>query len=175
MRLDMTRDVSFQSPLAPDALLERICSAMDPYPESAFSVPDSQKPLLGRVIANGVSARLRPRYFGKNANGAIFTGTVEGRPGGSVIHGQVGPDHTVRGLLWFAFIFGLCWTGVAAILAFIPGTGFGAGGVVAGVGMTLWWVGIVALASIPHWPQRRRLVETLRDVVEGTDARWRTV
>ena len=167
--MKMTKTIVLESPLDPDAVLERVRSGTDPYPTFAPWVPRHGKPLLGNVVANSVSLRLRPRYFGKNSLGALFTAVVEPGSVGSSVRGDVGPDHVIRALLWFGFIFGLCACAVMAILALIPTLPFGAVGVAAGIAMTLWWVGIVFALSLPHCPQRRRLVETVRALVDGTE------
>jgi hypothetical protein len=41
----------------------------------------------------------------------------------------------------------------------------------AGLFMTLALVADAALAGVLHWRQRRRLLETMRDVAEGMDTK----
>lgn len=164
-----TRDVTIHSPLAPDALTQLLRSNTDPYPHIAPWVPRAGKPLLGSVISNAVSVRLRARYFGKNGLGAVFTGHVEPESGGSMLRGMVGADPTLQSLLWIALVMGLCVVAVMTVLAFLPGVGSGVVGIAAAIGAMLGWIFIWTVLSLLHWPQRQRMVDTLRQMVDGTD------
>lgn len=159
--------IELRSPLSPEALQARFRAATDP--ESAWGTAgrDDAKAFRGTLVGRSVAVRLRGQSRWIPVYGPEFTGVVEADAGGSLLRGDIGQDHTSRGMAWFGAIFGLCMVGVFLILAFVPRSGFGFRDV--GV-LLLAMLLCAALARLFELPQRlwqERLHEALRRIAGG--------